>query len=647
MKRTTLYLFLFFCLIHVSTYGQSGIITTICGNGIGTGTPFGSFSGDGGPATAAGLDYPRDIALDSKGNIYFADYDNVRIRKIDRSGIITTYAGNGVKGYSGDGGPATTASFYYPSGIAIDRYDNLYISDGANDVVRKVSNAGIISTFAGKGKCISTSCFSGDGGPATAAAFDHISDVAVDTFGNVFVVDGSNHCIRKVDRYGIISTYAGNHMGGSSTPGATGDGGPATAAEINSPYHLTTDLTGNLYVTSNCACIRKVNTLGTISTIAGTIDVSGFAGDGGPATVALLWGGGDITTDVAGNIYFFEDGSNPRIREINTSGIISTVVGNGTRGFSGDGGPATAAEIWGGGIAADCGGNIYIGDGNNQRVRVSATNNSPYFIYGASHHIAVCNTGIATGIDSILLAADPDTLTTISWRIGAAPLHGTLLASYSAITNRDTLTPMGITYTPATGFSGTDTFTVSVAYCGALSAAITIYADVSLPPVAGSITGPAAACAGWPNNYHNTATGGTWSSTNTASLITSAGVYYPYTIGTDTILYTVTNFCGSSTAKLPVEIIFCPDGVPSVPGGYSNLTISPNPTRDRFNARLASLSTEPCRLVLTDITGRKIKEISTFTNQDTEVSVDAPPGIYIITAYTATGVYTGKLLRDR
>ncbi len=614
------------------------IITTICGNGVGSGTPIGSYSGDGGPATAAGLDYPRDIAQDSKGNIYFADYDNVRIRKIDRSGVITTYAGNGVKGYSGDGGPATAASFYYASGIAIDRHDNLYIADERNDVVRKVSSAGIISTFAGKGKCPSLSCFSGDGGPATAAEFNMVYDVAVDTFENVFIVDRVNQCIRKVDKYGIISTYAGNHTGGSSTPGATGDGGPATAAIVNAPFHIVTDITGNLFLTSGCACIRKVNTSGTISTIAGTIDVWGFAGDGGPATAAMLSGGYDIATDIAGNVYF-GDGSNYRYREISTAGLIFTVVGNGIQGFSGDGGPATAAEIWGSGIAADCGGNIYVTDGNNHRVRVSTANNSPYFIFGASHHIAVCNTGIATGIDSILLAADPDTLTSISWRIGAAPLHGTLLASYSAITNRDTLTPIGITYTPATGFSGTDTFTVSVTYCGALSSTITIYADVSLPPVAGSITGPAAACAGWPNNYHNTATGGTWSSTNTASLITSAGVYYPYTIGADTILYTVTNFCGSSIAKLPVEIIFCPDGVPAIGSNQAPLIISPNPATNQLSVSGIQL----LNISISDMAGRELIHHPCKNNPTETIDISTlPAGMYLV---KVNGSSAGKFVK--
>jgi len=339
-------------------YAQ-GIITTIAGNGEG------GFSGDGGLAISARIDNPYGITVDSKGNLYIADYSNHCIRKVDTAGIISTVAGNGVAGFDGDGGPATAAQLNWPYNVAIDNIGNLYIADSFNDRIRKVNIAGVISTIAG-----GEQGFSGDGGPATDAQFDSPHGVAVDSNGNLYIADNRNSRIRKIDTAGIISTIAGNGVKGFS-----GDGGPATAAQLYFPYDVAVDNSGNLFIadtTNNC--IRKVDTAGIISTIAGNGDGDwGFSGDGGPATAAQLDSPCGIAIDSNGNLYI-ADTSNNRIRKVNTAGIIYTVVGSGdtgiwSGGFGGDGGTATTALLnYPMDVAID-NSNLYIADQDNNRIR--------------------------------------------------------------------------------------------------------------------------------------------------------------------------------------------------------------------------------------------------------------------------------------
>src|SRR5208282_2064332 len=212
---------------------STGIITTIAGNGTQ------GFSGDGGLATAAELNEPAGLALDASGNLYIADSENNRIRKVNlATGIITTIAGDGTQGFSGDGGPATAAELNDPIQIALDASGNLYFADGKNDVIREVNRAtGIITTVAGTG----SAGFGGDGGLATAAEFDMPAGVALDASGNLFIADSGNNRIREVNRAtGIITTVAGN-----GTSGYKGDGGSATAAELRVPFALTFDASGN------------------------------------------------------------------------------------------------------------------------------------------------------------------------------------------------------------------------------------------------------------------------------------------------------------------------------------------------------------------------------------------------------------------
>src|SRR5271157_2250007 len=326
---------------------SDGTITTVAGNGTN------GFSGDGGPATSAWLYQPHGVLVDSAGNLYIADYCNNRVRKVT-GGTITTIAGNGNSGFSGDGGPATSASIFSPSGMAVDSAGNLYIADDGNRRVRKVTG-GTIATIAGNGLYR----YSGDGGPSTSASLNSPNGVAVDSAGNLYIADTYNDRIRKVSG-GTITTVAGN-----GTNGFSGDGGPATSASLFWPYGVAVDSAGNLYIAdSGNNRIRKV-TGGTITTVAG--GGSGL-GDGGPATSASLALPYGVAVDSAGNLYIADFGNN-RIRKV-SGGTITTVAGNGTQGFSGDGGPATSASLFRPfGVAVDSAGNLYIGDSWNDRIR--------------------------------------------------------------------------------------------------------------------------------------------------------------------------------------------------------------------------------------------------------------------------------------
>ncbi len=331
---------------------SSGVISTIAGPGE---------SGDGGPAVDALLRTPFDGAVDGAGNLFIADSRNHRIRKVDSAGTISTFAGTGEGGFGGDGGPATEAQLDFPLDVTLDGAGNLYIADSRNHRIRKVDSAGVISTFAGTGE----RGFGGDGGPATEAQLDFPTGVATDGAGNLFIADRSNHRIRKVDSAGVISTIAG-----TGERGFGGDGGPAVQAQLASPSGVAVDSEGNLYIADGSTQrIRKVDSSGTISTIAGTGE-PGFGGDGGPATEAQLNFPTGVAVDSEGNLYI-ADLVNHRIRKVDSSGVISTIAGTGEQGFGGDGGPATEARLdFPIGVATDGAGNLFIADRDNHRIRV-------------------------------------------------------------------------------------------------------------------------------------------------------------------------------------------------------------------------------------------------------------------------------------
>jgi sugar lactone lactonase YvrE len=321
------------------------------------------FNGDGGAAIKAELNQPAGVTIDGAGNIYIADQANNRVRKVYTSGIITTIAGNGVAGYTGDGGIATGAELNQPAGVAVDGVGNIYISDSYNNRIRKVSASGIITTFAGGG-----TGGLGDVGPATLAVINNPNGVAIDGSGNLYIADQGNNRIRKVNMSGIITTIAGNGISGY-----TGDGGAATTTALFSPTGVAVDGAGNIYIADEGNMrIRKVNTSGIITTFAGSgpgNGTPGYTGDGGLAIAAELNSPAGVAVDGAGNIYI-ADAGNIVVRKVNLSGIITTVAGNNTTGFSGDGGAAVGAQLdFPAGVALDAGGNLYIADFYNSRIR--------------------------------------------------------------------------------------------------------------------------------------------------------------------------------------------------------------------------------------------------------------------------------------
>jgi sugar lactone lactonase YvrE len=322
------------------------------------------FKGDGDLAVLAQLDQPQGLAVDNAGNLYIADSNNERIRKVTPAGIITTVAGNGTPGFSGDGGLATTAQLSGPSAVAVDAAGNLYIADSSNNRIRKVTPAGVISTVAGNGSSCCLAPSGGLGGQATAAPIAYPVGIAVDGAGNLYIAGVFSPRILKVTPAGILSSAAGNGQFGF-----TGDGGPATAATLSSPSAVAVDRAGNLYIAdSGNLRIRKVNAAGTISTIAGNGQF-GFSGDGGSATSASITYAPAVAVDPSGNLFII-DQSSLRIRRVDAAGIITTVAGNGESGFGGDGGPATSALLnYPLGLAADASGNVYIADTGNSRVR--------------------------------------------------------------------------------------------------------------------------------------------------------------------------------------------------------------------------------------------------------------------------------------
>ncbi|MET7391826.1 hypothetical protein ACFYPT_41625 [Streptomyces sp. NPDC005529] len=331
-------------------------LTTVAGTGDQ------GFNGDNRPATAAQLFYPRGVAVDVRGNLYIADTYDRRVRKVDAHGTITTVAGAGEGGFNGDDWPATTAHLKSPRGVAVDASGNLYIADTFDHRVRKVDAQGIITTVAGTGE----EGFSGDGQPATTAHLASPSAVAVDVHGTLYIADMENERVRKVDAEGIITTVAGTGEGGFN-----GDNQPATTAHLKSPRAVAADAHGNLYIADTYNHrVRKVDAEGTITTVAGT-GTRGFSGDGQPATTAQLWYPGGVAVDVHGTLYI-ADRQNHRIRKVDAHGTITTVAGTSEEEGRpvGDGEPLTMTTLdRPESLAFDSQGNLYIADTYAHRIR--------------------------------------------------------------------------------------------------------------------------------------------------------------------------------------------------------------------------------------------------------------------------------------
>ena len=410
-------------------YAASGTNTIITAVGDGTA----GYEGDNGPAIASELDQPYGVAVDSLGDLYIADSLNNVVREVVKStGNIITIAGNGIAGEGGDGGPATVAELNEPIGLSVDAAGNVFIADLGNNEIREVVKAtGIITTVAGNG----TAGYSGDGGLATAAELDELRDVAVNAAGDLFITDSLNNVVREVVKSsGIIITYAGTGKAGD-----TGDGGRATSAQLSFPVGVAVDAAGDLFIADygNDAIREVFHSSGLITTVAGN-GTAGYSGDGGPATAARLNGPGGVGLDAAGNL-FIADVKNDVVREVvAATGDVVTFAGNGTLGYSGDGGPATLAQLDGPyRIAVDPSGDVFLNDGLNNVIRevtpgvtvtvgqlVVTTQGPANVTAGSSFSLVVT---LEDGAGGTL--ANYNGLVTISLAEGGSGLGGTLIVT--------------------------------------------------------------------------------------------------------------------------------------------------------------------------------------------------------------------------
>ena len=563
---------------RIRKISAGGMISTYAGGGI-------SGLGDGGPATAADLGNPWGLVVDSSGNLFMAEVNNSRIRKVNPGGIITTIAGGGPAGL-GNGSQATSGQIYFPSGIAMDNGGNMYIADLDNQLVRKVSPLGIISTIAGNG----TYGYSGDSGPATLAQLKDPSGVAVDGRGNVYFADANNFCIRKVSPAGIITTIAGN-----GTQGYSGDGGPATAARLVGPTGISINRGGNIYFADyGSERIRKIDTFGIITTVAGN-GGAGYSGDGGQATDAELNGAISITADNANNLYI-SDFYNNVIRKVSTTGLINTIAGNGSYGGAlGDGGAATAAELFGpNGVAIDSDGNVFIADENNGRIRMINTSGIISSFAGGG------TTGLGDGGLATSASVSP---------------NGVLLDN-----------------------SG------NLLICEPSSRIRKVYSgSILLQPISGAMY----VCAFDSITLVDSTPGGTWISTNTyLARVSATGVVEGLSIGTVNIQYLVTNPCGSDTATYPVTVCFpiaCTSGTNNLKTVPPELSVFPNPNTGSFTLYLTSATKEDARITISNVLGSKIQQQTVTPGKETEINLNVPAGVYFLSA-TIEGMKITKQL---
>jgi sugar lactone lactonase YvrE len=401
-----------------SVQAKAQIITTIAGDG-----NFG-YSGDGFLASYGRFNKPASVVLDDSQNVYIADYNNQCIRKINIYGYMTTICGSGGhSGMTGDGGPASKAKLYYPSSLALDRKGNLYIADSWNNRIRKIDKQGIITTVAGSGNLGSNEDTASV--LALKANMYHPAGVAVDNNGNLYIADYGNSTIRKVDTSGMMTTFAGK----SGKTSFFGENIPATSAILNRPSYVAVAPNGDVYIADSYNNrIRKVNALGIISTAVGA-GLPTYGGDSGPAKIAQLNFPMGITFDRAGNL-FVADCNNNRIRKIDTAGTISSIVGDGRPGYIGvigDGGNSTDAQTASPlAVAADSSGNLYLTDKANylRYVYVGAINEEPMTVFPCPGRDQT----------SIILASSYEEIATIQ----VFDVEGKRLSSVEAATNRVT-----------------------------------------------------------------------------------------------------------------------------------------------------------------------------------------------------------------
>lgn len=501
---------------------------------------------------------------------------------------ISTVAGSTTTGYSGDGSAATAATMDMPRGTAVDASGNIYIADANNRVIRKVNTSGIISTFAGTG----VMGYSGDGAAATAAKFTLPVDVATDATGNVYIVDNGSHNIRMVNSAGVISTVAG--MPGMA--GSSGDGAAATAAMLSAPQAVTLDATGNMYIADyGNNTIRKVTTAGIISTFAGTAGTPGYGGDAAAATAAKLNNPCGVAVDAITNRVYISDAGNYRIRVVyNTDGKIYTFAGNGAKGYTGDGLAAGSAQLDSlTGIAVDAVGSVYAADKNRHCVRRISISS------------LIISTLAGTGISGTTGDGGP--------------------ANMAKLNN-----PTDV------AFDATGNMYIADSYNNR------IRKTTALPAIS-ILGGTTGICTATTSTLSNATTGGTWSSSTTtvATVGSSSGVVTGVAAGTATITYKTP----TDGALKVVTVIACGShvAVNNVQATKNDMKVYPNPANGTFSIQVSSAIDEAVTVTITNIVGAKVKLFTTGTNKQTDVQLDAPSGIYFISATSQNGRWSEKL----
>lgn len=648
-----------------------GMITTIAGTGT-----FG-YSGDGHAAASALLWNPEGIAADPAGNLYIADSINQVIRKITVSnGSIATVAGSGdAGGYGGDGGLATSAKLNNPTGVALDGAGNLYIADQGNGRIREVNAVtGIISTVAGGGNGQGGSDSYGDGLAATSAILSGPNDVAVDAMGDLFIADSFHGLVREVNAStGIISVVAGGGSGGGAD--GVGDGGAATGATLDNPQSVAVDSAGNVYIAdTGDSLVRQVNTSGVINAVAGT-GSPGYSGDLGPATSAQLNQPTGVRVDAAGDLYIADSAVNVVRSVTASSGIIQTVAGTGSSGYSGDNGPATSAALANPqNLAVDAAGNLYIADATNNVVRKVASSASALAFPSASvglASVAQFVTAANIGTQSLTFSA-----LSVSSNFGQKP-SGYVDCSSSAVVPAGSNCIAAIAFVPTlTGsLSGTLTLTANSLNTPGTSRSASLSGtgiSAAVPKVSLS---PASLSFG--NQIVGTASSAktvTLSNTGSATL----SILSIWLTGANTSDFAITTTCGASlaaNASCTVSLVFSPaatgsraaslvftDSVASSPQtvaltgtGTTSAGSSFNPTGVNFGNQNVGTSSTPVTVNLTNsgigvldissvvLSGVNASDFTMTTTCGSTLAASASCGVTLVFSPAAAGTRSASL----
>jgi len=547
MKKINLTLLLVALLTVGSQLAYAQRITvTIAGSGTA------GYSGDGGWGKYAMINSPYDVCADAAQNVYFTDTANGRIRMVSaKNGLISTIAGGGVS--SAEGILATYAALS-PTNMCIDAAGNLYVVASSNKVRRIDAVTHIITTVAGTG----VAGFSGDGGPAISATFNGICGICIDASGNLYLVDQGNYCIRKVAAgTGLVTTIAGTPGVG----GFTGDGGPAIAATLSTPTAITVNPAGDVFVADQSgylgfnAQLRKIDAgTGIITTIAG--GTTGGAIFGVPLMSTWLADVTGLCIDRHGNFFCNEVSCSCRRLDMSTDSSYAVGGDFYTESYSDNLNSTLSYMDNPYGICVDAMENLYVADNFNNRIRkLIQVTSTPTFAYGQGAYLATCP-GATVVFDSMLTITDLEAGQTETFTVISAPTHGTLSGFPATAVSNGTVSitrPSGLSYTAST-YVGSDSFQVQVSD-GGLADTFTIYVVSGTS----SITGVSTMCTGTTVALSNDDATGAWTTSNSNATISADGVITATTAGTDTALYTVTNTCGTVAAELSLTINTVPD----------------------------------------------------------------------------------------